>query len=320
MAEEEINILDYSRVLWKWRNLIIVLACVSIIITTAISLILPYKWKAEATLLIPQKQSGGALSSIISGMATTLPLDISSSILGRSTNFKDILESRTVTDKVIDTLNLGERFPESKERWKLEKAMMEKMLSVKEDKQGNIITVSVETKSPTLAAAMANAYLIALDDYNQVNNLLVSKQTSAFIREQLAGAKVDLGLAEEKLKDFEVEATLVKIAEKELKRARLWRDVQIKEEIYKVLSAEYEKAMFEEERNASFFEILDSANIPKKKSSPQTKLNIAIAFISSLFLGGFLAFFFEYLEGLGVKVPEIKDHNLFGEEHARRNT
>ncbi|MCX5726714.1 MAG: Wzz/FepE/Etk N-terminal domain-containing protein [Candidatus Saganbacteria bacterium] len=271
MAEEEINILDYSRVLWKWRNLIIVLACVSIIITTAISLVLPYKWKAEATLLIPQKQSQGALASIVSGMSA-LPLDISSSILGRSTNFKDILESRTVTGKVIDMLDLGERFPEHKERWKLEKAIINNMLSVKEDKQGNIITVSVETKSPTLAAAMANAYLIALDDYNQANNLIAAKRTSAFIREQLAQAKVDLNLAEDKLKGFEVEATLVKIAEKELRRARLWRDVKIKEEIYTMLTAEYEKAMFEEERNASFFEVLDPADIPKKKSSPQTKL------------------------------------------------
>lgn len=311
MVEEEINLLDYIRVLWKRKNLIIVLACVAVIFTTIVSLILPYQYKADATILIPQKESKGSLASLVSGIPV-LPLDITSSILGRSTNFKDILESRTVTEKVVEMLDLEEGFPEYKERWKLEKAIMKKMLSVKEDKQGNVITVSVETKSPALAAAMTNAYLLALDEYNQKSNLLVAKRTSSFAMEQLVQAKVALNLAEEKLKKFEVESTLVKIADKELRRARLWRDVKIKEEMYKLFVGEYEKAKLEEARNTQFFEVLDPAKIPKNKSKPRIKLNIAIALISSLFLGAFLAFFFEYLEGLGVKVPGIKDYRIFG--------
>jgi len=299
--EEEINLLDYWRVMVKRKELIIIPTCVAIIVAVFVSLSLPKIYKAETTVLLPQRGGGvsGALASL-AGFSISLPIDLSGA-LGRTTNYVDILGSYSLAEMVVEGLDLKKEFPKIKKKDDLIKTIQG---SVKAKEQKGIITISVENQDPRLAADVANYYALALDRFNQRANLQVATRTRIFIREQLEKAKADLNLAEDRLKRFQTEVTLVKEKERELALGRLMRDVKIKEGVYTLLSQEYEKAKIEEAKEGQFFEILDPAYPPKIPSKPRVKLNIAIAGMLGLFTGIFLAFFSEYLEGLGFKAPK----------------
>ena len=98
---------------------------------------------------------------------------------------------------------------------------------------------------------------------------------------------------------------MVKISEKELMLLRLMREVKVKEAIYTMLMQEYEKSKLDETKEELFFEVMDPAYPPKRPYTPKPFLYSLLALV----LGGScaitLAFFFEYLESLGIKIPQI---------------
>ena len=104
------------------------------------------------------------------------------------------------------------------------------------------------------------------------------------------------------------------VLERELMLARLSRDVRVKEALYTLLLREYEKSRIEEARAAQFVEVLDPARLPKSPSKPRIKLSLLISAFVGLFIGSFTAFFFEYLEKSGVRVPNISNIRI-GRRH-----
>ena len=298
--EEEINLLDYMKVIWKCRKFIVSFTCLLLIFTVIICVLMPWTYTAETTIIIPQQRRGfESVTTLLSEMSMNVPLDIYQSTFGRTKNYSDILKSYSLANKVVDGLSLYKEYPKIKDKDKLIK-MIRKSIKIKEGK--GIIKLFVSSRSPKLAASVANYYILALDDFNKSGNLQISKRISEFLREKIGEAKVDLALAEEKLKKFETESHLVKISERELKLARLMRDVKVKQALYTMLLQEYEKSKIEEAKEELFFEVLDAARPPKHPSSPRMRLYPALAMVLGLFMGGFLSFFFEYLEGLGVRI------------------
>jgi len=306
MSEEEINLLDYIRVINRWKEFIVSFTAAVVIMTVFICLIMPWTYRAETTLLIPQQSGRGiegiiALSSILTGSSINVPADVSQSLLGRTTNFSDILKSRTAAEMIIDGLSLR-KYYRSRSRENLV-AMVRKNLKVKEQK--GILKIYAEARSPRLAADLANYAAIALDEFNKRGNIQYAKRLKVFMREQLAAAKVDLSDAEEKLKKFETQSQMVKVSERELMLARLMRDVKVKEAIYTMLLQEYEKSKIEEAKEELFFEVLDPAKPPKSPYTPKPFLYSIIAAVLGGAAAVFLAFFFEYLENLGIAAPKI---------------
>jgi len=311
---EEINILDYLKVIWKRRGIVVLIATFCLISTAAVCSIVPPWYKASTTILLPaESKSVSLLSSIASEIPIRMPLDLKSSLVERSTNFKDILESETIAEMVIDGLNLEREFPRFKSRASLVKAL-QKMVKVKQGR--GIMTLSVETRSPRLSRDMSNYFILALDDYNQKSNVQIAKKTRIFVKEQLVEAKVDLAQAEEKLQRFKSESMKVKVSERELILARLLRDVRVKEALYTLLLQEYEKSKIEEAREAQFFEVLDPAKLPRSPSKPRLKLSLVISGVLGLLVGSFSAFLFEYLESSGVKVPNLTNIEIGRRPHA----
>jgi uncharacterized protein involved in exopolysaccharide biosynthesis len=98
---------------------------------------------------------------------------------------------------------------------------------------------------------------------------------------------------------------MVKISEKELMLLRLTRDVKVKEAIYTMLMQEYEKTKIDETKEELFFEVLDPAYPPKRPYTPKPFLYSVIALVLGGFCAVSLAFFFEHLESLGIKIPQI---------------
>jgi uncharacterized protein involved in exopolysaccharide biosynthesis len=304
--EKEIDILDYYNVIKKWKEFIISFTLVIVILTGVFCVILPSKYRAETVLLIPQ-QSGKAmesivaLSSMMAGSSISIPSDISQSSLGRTTNFTDILKSKTLAYMIVNGLNLSETYHIKNKEALI--AIVQKKLKVKEQK--GILKIYAEDRDPRLAADIANYSVIALDEFNKKGNMQFARRLRIFTAEQLANAKVDLQTAEEKLKKFENQAMLVKVSDRELLLARLMRDVKVQEAIYTMLLQEFEKSKIEEAKEDLFFEVLDPATTPKSPFRPKPLLYSFLSIFIGLFISTLIAFFFEYLEKLGVKIPKI---------------
>ena len=304
--EEELNILDYIKVINKWRKFIISFTGAAVVLTVLVCMVMPWTYRAETTLLLPSQTGKGlegimALSSVIAGSTVSMPADLTQSLVGRTTNFSDILKSKTIAGMIVDGLDLAKYYHVQSGEDLI--PMVQKKLMVKEQK--GILKVYAEDRNPRLAADMANFSVIALDEFNKKGNIQFARRMKNFIREQLAAAKVDLSDAEEKLKKFETQSQMVKISEKELMLARLMRDVKVKEAIYTMLMQEYEKSKIDEVKEELFFEVLDPAYPPKRPCVPKPFLYSIIALVLGGSCAGSLAFFFEYLENLGIKVPQI---------------
>jgi len=95
-----------------------------------------------------------------------------------------------------------------------------------------------------------------------------------------------------------------KVPEASLELARLTRDVKVQEEVFVLLTQEYEKAKIQEVKDTPTVEILDEASLPTRKSFPKRTQIVVISFVFSLFMGLLLAFFFEYLE----KMKALSQH------------
>jgi tyrosine-protein kinase Etk/Wzc len=307
--KDEINILDYAKVLSKRRDLIALTTAVVFFLVSMYCLFTVPQYKAETTLLIPQ-QSGHAMESILAlstaltGSTVNMPTDMNAYSVGRSTNFTDILKSYTMAKMVVKGIAL-QKYYNMSDMDKLVK-MVQKKIKVKETK--GVLVITATDPDPRMSADLANYYVLALDDFNRRYNLQFTRRMSNNIQEQLASSKVDLSDAEEKLREFETRAQMVKMSERDMMLARLMRDVKVKEAVYTMLMQEYEKTRIEEAKEELFFEVLDPAREPAHPFNPKPILYSVVAVILGAIMGSFLAFLFEYLEGVGVKfdIPDIR--------------
>jgi uncharacterized protein involved in exopolysaccharide biosynthesis len=78
-----------------------------------------------------------------------------------------------------------------------------------------------------------------------------------------------------------------------LELARQLRDVKMFEQMYVLLTAQYEEARIEEARDVVTVDVLDEPNVPEKKTKPHRLLIVGIAFLMSLGTGLAYALFQE---------------------------
>jgi len=197
MEETEINLLDFWRVLWKNRFLIIGLFFVISIVTLIVSLRLPKIYKATASLLRPT-ESSRAIGAL--GSQMLLPLGLA----GQSTAsdvFLAILKSRSVADQVVDRFGLQEIYKSKKKEDARLMLAKNTTIGISKDK---VIEVSVLDKDPKRAAEIANFYVASLDGLNRTLNITSAGEKKRFIEKRLEETRADLKEAEENLKAYQV--------------------------------------------------------------------------------------------------------------------
>jgi uncharacterized protein involved in exopolysaccharide biosynthesis len=177
--QEEKTILDYAKILWHRKVMLISVFTVSVVITMAVSLLLPKYYRSEVVVLAIAPETGG-LSAALS--ASPLAGALTGSLGGLSTpadRVLVVLKSRTIAEMVIKRFDLLRVFNErkwdaGKGAWKdpekpplMEDAVKElgkKVTSFRKSKEGSI-TITVEWKDPRLAAQIANYYIAALAEF-----------------------------------------------------------------------------------------------------------------------------------------------------------
>jgi capsule polysaccharide export protein KpsE/RkpR len=96
----------------------------------------------------------------------------------------------------------------------------------------------------------------------------------------------------------EIHIPFAQVPELGLELARLMRDVKVQETVYILLTQQLEQAKIAEVRDMPTVQALDKAMPADRKSKPTTVINMAIAGVTSLFVGILLAFFLEYVAGV----------------------
>jgi len=306
---DEINLLDYWRVIWKYKWVIGGLCFVSVIAALIFSLLSPKIYESTATVLTPKEGGGGNLLSALG--ATGLGQQIAGISIPSFTPNRDLfislLKSRLLAKDVVERFNLKERYQARTLEEAIESA--KSIPKVSQTKEG-VIEIKVEDTDPKMAADIANFYLELLDRVVSKLGTSAAGRQARFIAEQLSRADKELKAAEETIRQFQEKNRAVllgdmsnsmrlpaaRVPQVGLELARLTRDVKLQETIYTLLTQQLEQAKISEAQDMPVVQVLDKAVPAIYKSKPKIRLNMALGGAVSLFLGIFVAFFLEYIQ------------------------
>jgi tyrosine-protein kinase Etk/Wzc len=248
---DEINLLDYWRVIRNRRKVIAYIFFISVIFTTVISLLMTPIYQAKATFM-PVEASPGRFSTAL-GALQNIPFvgGAVGGALGKSATDKlvNILNSRTVAEDVIKKLDLvkiifKKRWDQQKGEWKTDKpptmedtlqVLQKEIVRVTDDRKG-LISITVEYEDSKLAAAIANEYTEALYQFLSVNAISLAKRNRIFLEKRLVTTKADLQRSEEELKRYQTNKKIMALdsqaegavkALAELKALIIAREVQL---------------------------------------------------------------------------------------------
>lgn len=205
---EEINLLELLQVIVKRRNFILKVCTAAAILAVVYSISLKNVYTASAKILPPQKDAAGGLSALLSQAGGLAGLAAGGMGLGGSTEmYVGIIKSRSVTDAVIQRLNLQKEFKtktadETRRR-------LATVIKVKAGKDG-IINIDADSKDPVKAALLANTLVDELGKRSVQLNLSKAGAERMFLEKRLQVVKQDLRAAEEAMKLFQEKYKTIK--------------------------------------------------------------------------------------------------------------
>jgi len=290
VEDDEINLLDYLRVVYKFRRMIVLICLIAVVTTAIASLLLPKVYAATASVVPPldilQRESGianrfGAMKSSILSEAI--------GVTSIANMYAGILKSRAVTGRIVDRFNLMNVYEAEYRNGAIETLKGNTAIDVSNE---GIVRVTVEDTDPNRAAAMANAYVTELDKQNKRLSSGQATSKRVFLESRLR----------------EIEQELSNIENIPAKQA------QIKEMLYELLSRECELARIEEAKSMPTIQVLDEAVVPEKKSKPKRRQMVMLSGVASLFFAIFIAFGREYF----TKVKETEAQKRWELSHESR--
>jgi len=178
--------------LWSRRRFVAGILVVGMTISLVVALCLPKEYQSTVRLMPPDSKTGamGLLAGLMSEGGAGIGLG---DLLGSKTPsalFINILQSRTVQDRIVDRFNLREVY-KAKYQEQARQTLAERT-SISEDMKSGVITLSVLDRSPQRAAEIANAYVEELDRLSASLTTSAAHRERVFIEERLKQVKREL--------------------------------------------------------------------------------------------------------------------------------
>jgi uncharacterized protein involved in exopolysaccharide biosynthesis len=200
--DDEISVLDLLIVIAERKRFIFWVTAVSTILALAISLLLPVRYTATATLLPPQQNTsiGAALAAQLgsAGSMAALAGGGLSALKNPNDEFVGMFRSRTVEDAMIKQFGLMNEY--HKRYLSDTRKKFEHYTDVDGDAKDRMIHISVEDHDPKRAADLANAYVDQFRLLSEHLAITEASQRRLFFERELEQAKNNLANAEEALK------------------------------------------------------------------------------------------------------------------------
>lgn len=254
--EGEIDIVDFLRVAWRRRVVVIVVTFVVALLSVAYALLATPRFRAEV-VVVQVSESGmsgaGSLAGRFGSLASLAGLNLKAG--GSSTSYRALLKSRFLVEQFVRRNGIAEIMsPAAAEPlsvWVAVKKFRETVLTVREEEELGVIRVSVKWSDPQQAADWANGLVALANEILRERARAESERNIRYLNEQIEENNV-----------FELERVLYKLVEEETK-----------------------SLMLANAREEYAFATVDPAVPPEIRVSPKRKLIV----LSGCILGAFFA-------------------------------
>ena len=218
-TQDQITLLDYYKILKKRKKFIFIFIFFSVVSAAIFTLYLPKEYKAEASIMPLQTNSGNGLSAMAAQLPMLGELAGGAAGGGKSGQIVNILKSRTLAERIVNHFDLMHVF--FKNRWDevnkvwlpnwrgripvLEdavNAVQKGLLKIQDDKKTGLIKIWVISPDSALATAIVNRSIVELQDFTTHNQLTVEKRNRIFVEEQLQKNKIELLKIGKRLNEF----------------------------------------------------------------------------------------------------------------------
>lgn len=297
---DEIDLRDIFSILWAGNWLVLAFISVFAVAGGAYAFLKPNIYQASV-LLAPSNDEGGAggINGQLGGLASLAGINLGGSGANQTVIAKEILQSRAFLSDFILRRNLDAPLmgtkawskedqawvynnevysPETGDwladdqgtshkpsDWDLVKRFKEKNLSVIENKENSMITVSVKSMSPIAAQRWAEWLVADINDRMR--------------RQEVAKANARIEYLEGKLNETNVAG--------------------MQQVFYQLIESEMRTVMLANAQQEYVFETVDPAVIPQEKSEPKRALIIVMSIVLGAVLGILAVFLRFFLIGTG---------------------
>lgn len=212
--DNEISLLDLLIALAKRKRLIFSIVLIATLIGVLVSLVLPKRFTATATVLPPQQNSSlsSMLASQLGGSLGSLA-ELAGGGSGLLKNPNDMyvamFKSQTVEDGMIQRFGLMKEY-KAKLLSDARKAF-EHNFTIDGLRKDGLLHISVEDKDPKRAAQLANGWIDQFRKLSESLAITEASQRRLFFGQQLEQAKNNLNEAEEALKKTQQKTGMIQV-------------------------------------------------------------------------------------------------------------
>ncbi len=263
--DDEINMIDYLRVIGKRKMLICYVIIVMVGLTVVASFVMTPMYEAKAVIAPAAKAGESSGASMLAAQ-----LGISAPTSSNMSEIVNLLKSNILREKLIKRYDLlpvllrGKNLANKSDSQKMWMGIryLQDRLKINSNQKDNSIQITMFYRDPKISADVVTWTLVELTDHMSNEARRVAETNKKYL-----------------------EAQIDKTA-----------DPFIKAKIYALIAQQIETSMMAEVKENFAFKVLDPAKVPDRPASPKRIQMAIIAFIISLFVGLFVAFGKEYWE------------------------
>ena len=292
--DNTIEIALIFRLIARSKKFIFFCTIISALLGLGSSFLFTKYYNAQITLYPAKKESMPALGQL---QAFAANLGVNTDSDSEHLDISDVVKSRLIANKVLNKkwtsskqseINLISLWGFYNRPWydfysnfEIDSAIvfdqalkkLKEHISVSKDKITGLIRINSEFEDPYISANVANFIGDEVQNYIQRENSVQSTKEKLFIKDRLGIVKSELEDAEHKLKIFkERNRGYEDSPELFMVFSRLFRETEVKKEVYLTLQQQLELARIDEVKQKPVLHILDRAVPPTAKSSPNRLL------------------------------------------------
>jgi len=204
--------IERAKLLWENRRLLGRVTASGLLLAILVAVILPIQYTSTVRLMPPDQDSGTGFGMLaaLAGKAGGALGGLGAELLGLKTSgdlFIGILQSRTVEDAIINKMDLRKEYGVA--RWEDTRRMLARRTAISQDRKSGILTIAVSDHSRERAKAIAQEYVV------QLNQVVINMNTSSahrereFLEERLKGVQEDLDSAQKQFSQFASKNTTI---------------------------------------------------------------------------------------------------------------
>ncbi|MBN2771768.1 MAG: hypothetical protein JXR90_13830 [Spirochaetes bacterium] len=296
----EMDMFYALEVVFRYRYFIVGFTFIVGVLSIIYVLVATPLYKSDVTMYPVAKYQSSPLGELARGFG--LPNKI------EGFHIPEVIKSKQIAKSIILKKYKTEQYPDSVnliQYWKLDEihkdevfAMeaatkaFENIMTIKDDKETLLITISIYMPESQLAADVANYIGVAVTDYLQSEQKKTTKASRIYLEERLNYAINRLEEAEKNLITFKSENTLTTSPALRSELLRLERSLKLASDFATMLEKQRELMSIEEVKEKPIVSILDTAEKTRKPLKPQKRQVV----ITNTFFGFFLSIVMAFLK------------------------